>query len=154
MFGIKKMYDFYLAGSMRGHKDLNKPLFTLAASLLRKQGHTVWSPSEHKSYLQLSFAQVIAIDLNKVINNCRKIAFLPGWRESLGANSEAFAAFVCGKDAVEIKFNGSKTKETWGLGWSSWVSLIPVDLAEYRLPYGEKDVHPFNPHKCDLHSFS
>lgn len=134
----RKKYDFYLAGSMRGRKDFNKPLFALTAKLLREQGFTVWSPSEHKSYLQLSFAQVIALDLNMVINRCKKIALIPGWRCSQGANGEVFAAFLCGKEAVEIILR--ENEKTFDFG--------PVDLSDYRLPYGEENARSFNPHEC------
>lgn len=141
MFWTKKLkYDFYLAGSMRGHPELNKPLFTKVAKLLRERGFTVWSPSEHKSYLQLSFGQVITIDLNKVINDCRKIALLPGWKKSLGANGEAFSAFLCGKEAVEIVLNESANS----------IALIHVDLSGYCLPYGDGKIHQFDPHTCSV----
>ncbi len=148
----KKKYDLYLAGGMRGYKDLNKPLFALAARLLRKQGFTVWSPSEHKSYLQLSFAQVISIDLNKVINNCRGIALLPGWRESLGANIEAFTAFVCGKEAMEVNiFTSDRDTDPTYFGSSvhnDSVTLTTVHLAKYSLPYAETETVSFDPHRC------
>ncbi len=144
MFWKKKLkYDFYLAGGMRGYKDLNKPMFALVAKLLREKGFTVWSPSEHKSYLKLSFGQVMTIDLNKVINECRKIALLPGWRESLGANGESFAAFCCGKEAVEVELNDGKTE----------IDLIPLDLNNYNLPYQTGGTRRFNPHQCPLDSF-
>ncbi len=142
MFG-KKKYDFYLAGSMRGHKDLNKPMFTMVSRLLRDKDFTVWSPSEHDSYLKKSFAEVISIDLNMVINRCRKIALLPGWRKSLGANIEAFSAFVCNKDSFEVVINDDQ----------KGLELVPVDLSKYLLPYDSSDSRRFNPHKCELDSF-
>lgn len=104
----KKKYDFYLAGGMRGYKDLNKPLFTLVAHLLREKGFTVWSPAEHGSYLDSSFAKCMTRDLDAIINKCDGIALLPGWRNSLGANTEAFTAFVCDKKAVKIIINENK----------------------------------------------
>lgn len=144
MFWYKKLkYDFYLAGKMRGCKELNKPMFTLVARLLRKKGFTLWSPSEQESYFKLSFAKVITLDFNMVINYCNSIALLPGWRESLGANGEAFSAFLCGKTAVEVVLNEDKTD----------VDLLPLDLSQYRLPYQTGDSRQFNPHKCDLASF-
>ncbi len=143
MFGRKKKYDFYVAGKMRGCKDLNKPMFTLVSRLLRSKGFTVWSPAEHDSYLKLSFAHVMTIDLNKVINDCRKIALLPGWRESLGANMEMFCAFATGKEAVEIVPNEDNTD----------IDIAPLNHGDYRLPYQEGKTHSFNPHNCDLDSF-
>lgn len=143
MFGRKKVYDFYVAGGMRGYKDLNKPMFTLVSSLLRGMGFTVWSPSEHDNYLNLSFGQVMTIDLNMIINNCRKIALLPGWKESLGANVEVFTAFCCGKEVVEAIFNDEKTR----------IDLMPFDLSNYRLPYQIGETRKFDPHKCSLNVF-
>lgn len=140
----EKTFDFYLAGGMRGYKELNKPMFALVAHMLRDRGFTVWSPSEHDSYLKLSFAQVMTIDLDKVINKCRKIALLPGWRKSLGSNMEAFSAFSVGKEAVEVILNEDKTD----------FDLAPLDLSEYVLPYQTGDTRRFDPHKCPLDSFS
>lgn len=144
MFGIKKTYDFYIGGPMRGYKDLNKPMFEFIAHLLRKKGFTVWSPSEHDSYLHLSFAQCMTTDLNVVINKCRKIALLPGWRNSLGTNMEVFSAFATGKKVVEVMLDEDKTD----------FDLIPLDLSKYRLPYHEGEVRQFDPHRCDMDSFA
>lgn len=142
-FKSEKTFDFYLAGGMRGYKDLNKPMFALVARLIREQGLTVWSPSEHTSYLKLSFAKVITVDLNMVINSCNKIALIPGWEKSLGANGEAFTAFLCGKEAVAVILNEDKTV----------IELVPLDLSQYRLPYQTGETRSFDPHKCDLDSF-
>jgi len=145
MFGIKrKTYDFYVAGPMRGYPNLNKDMFTRVAKGLRGMGLTVWSPSEQASYIQLSFAQCMTLDLNRVINNCRKIAFLPGWRESLGANMEAFAAFACKKESLEVIVDKTTS-----------LDLVPLDLSHYLLPYQiGQDRREFDPHKCavDCHA--
>lgn len=144
MFGLrKKTYDFYIGGPMRGYKELNKPMFTLGSHMLRSKGFTVWSPSEQDSYLKRSFAQCMTLDLNKVINSCRKIALLPGWRDSLGANAEVFAAFVVGHDIFEIQLNEDKTD----------FDLVPFDPSRYCLPYQEAETSRFDPHRCELDSF-
>ncbi|KKN91121.1 hypothetical protein LCGC14_0219860 [marine sediment metagenome] len=143
MFGIKKKYDFYVGGPMRGYKNLNKAMFAMVAHILRTKGFTVWSPSEHDGYLKLSFAQCMTVDLNAVINQCRKIVLLPGWKDSLGANMEAFSAFACGKEAVEVVPNENNTD----------FDLEPLSLSEYRLPYQTGKTRQFNPHECDLDSF-
>ncbi|KKN98842.1 hypothetical protein LCGC14_0140830 [marine sediment metagenome] len=140
----KKKYDFYLAGKMRGCPNLNKDMFTLVARLLREKGFTVWSPSEHDSYLKLSFAQCMTADLNAIINKCRKIALLPNWRDSQGANVEALCAFATGKESVEVVLNTDNTD----------IELMPFDLNVYHYPYREGKVSSFNPHKCELHSFT
>lgn len=137
----KKTFDFYLGGPMRGYKNSNKPMFFLVAKLLREMGFTVWSPAEHESASESSFSQVMIVDLNKVVNQCHKIALLPGWRKSLGANMEAFSAFACGKEAVEVVFREDKID----------FDLVPLDLSKYRLPYWIGETSQFNPH---LHSLS
>ena len=140
----EKTYDFYLAGGMRGYKDLNKPMFTLVAHLLREKGYTVWSPSEHDSYLKLSFAQCMTADLNAVVHLCKGIVLLPGWRDSLGANMEAFSAFACCKNSVEVILNDNHTD----------IELTHIDLSGYRLPYKIGDSRQFDPHKCEIDSFN
>lgn len=125
---------------MRGYSNLNKDMFERVAKSMRDMGLTVWSPAEHDSYLQLSFAQCMIIDLNKVINDCRKIALLPGWRRSLGANMEAFSAFACKKESLEVVMN-----ETTGL------DLVPIDLSDYLLPFQiGHDRRKFDPHSCSV----
>jgi hypothetical protein len=121
---------------MRGYPNLNKDLFAKVAEALRSMGLTVWSPSEQASYIKLSFAQCISLDLNMVNNSCRKIVFLPGWRESLGANMEAFTAFACKKEAFEIIFEGydiedmaHRTNKVF-----THLELVPLDLSHYLLP--------------------
>ncbi len=149
MFFRKKIYDFYLAGPMRGYPNLNKSLFTSVATALRSMGLTVWSPSEQASYIKLSFAQCMTLDLNRVINSCRKIAFLPRWRESLGANMEAFAAFACKKEAVQITVFDQNINQNEN---PANIGLAPLDLSSYLLPYYQigQDRREFDPHKCDL----
>jgi len=123
----KHKYDFYIAGPMRSYKYLNRPMFNNVSRILREAGFTVWSPAEYKSYLQLSFAQCMIVDLNSVINRCNKIVFLPGWRDSLGANMEAFVAFATGKTALEFTFVDNDKLDDW--------YLVDVDLSQYRMPY-------------------
>jgi hypothetical protein len=143
LFG-KKTYDFYLCGPMRGYKDLNKSMFTWAAMVLRASGFTLWNPSENDSYLKSSFAQCMTADLNAVINECRNIVLLPGWRKSLGANMEVFVAFACGKSAVELIPNEYQTG----------FELIPLDCSNYHLPYENGERRKFDPHVCALDSFT
>lgn len=121
--------DFYLAGPMTGYKELNKYMFGLVSTLLRERKYTVWSPSEYDDeHPADSLTKRMTIDLNVVINQCDRVALLPGWRESLGANAEVFAAFVCGKEVVEVTIYDGKIDD-----------LVPVNLDEYSLPYQLKD---------------
>lgn len=144
MFGWrKKTYDFYIGGPMRGYRELNKSMFALVSYMLRSKGFTVWSPSEHDSYLKRSFAQCMTVDLNVIINSCRKIVLLPGWRDSLGANMEVFVAFSCGKEAFQVVMNEDNTD----------FDLFPFDPSRYRLPYQVGETRQFDPHLCELDSF-
>jgi len=129
--------DFYLGGPMRNYPDLNAPLFSSVSHMLRIKGFKVWNPSEHGSYLDTSFAKCMTDDLTAIIRDCRKIALLPGWQKSLGANMEAFVAFACGKEAVEVVMseNGASCE------------LIPFDLSKYLLPYDGVNTSKFNPHE-------
>lgn len=77
------------------------------------------------------------VDLNAVINKCNKIALLPGWRESLGANIESFTAFGCGKGVVEVILTGDET-----------LRLNHLDLSGYHLPYNKGERRQFDPHSC------
>lgn len=136
----KERYDFYVAGPIRGVPDFNKPMFYLVTRLLKEKGFTAWCPNIDP---ELSFAQLISNDLDMVINHCSGIAFLPGWRESQGANVEAFVSFLCGKKTVEVVLNNNKTE----------IELKPIDLREYKLPYSKEEISPFDPHRCEIDSF-
>jgi len=130
-------YDFYLAGPMRGLPDNNIPAFMKAAQQLRNEGFTVWNPAEHEIHPEWSFAKCMQIDLNAVIHKCRAIALLPGWRESLGANTEALVAFTCDKPASAILYKPDKE--------GIWLSQINLDTC--RLPYGvDGEMADFDPH--------
>lgn len=122
---MSKTYDLYIGGPMRHYPDLNRPMFMKVAELLRDQGHSVWNPAEHGSYLESSYADCMIMDLNAVINKCGAIALLPGWRSSLGANAEALVAFVCGKSRFEVVINES----------TAMVELVNIGLDNIRLPY-------------------
>lgn len=145
MFGKKKIYDFYVCGSMRNYPELNYPTFHKAAKLLRQKGFTCYNPAEHDGIAKevQTFAICMKRDLDALVNLCDGIALLPGWRDSLGANAEAFSAFVCGKNVVEILFNDSETD----------IGLAHIDLSGYRLPYKKDKTNSFNPHECELNSF-
>jgi hypothetical protein len=84
-------------------------------------------------------------DLNAVINDCRKIAMLPGWKQSLGGNMEVFTAFACGKEAIEVVVSD----DGMSIGFSQF------DTSKYRLPYQtDGEERQFDPHVCGLNDFS
>lgn len=128
---------------MRGIPDLNKPSFMLAEKLLAEKGFSVWNPAKHEDYFNSTFKNCISADIRAIMDQCRKIAFLPGWRKSLGANIEGFVAFAMNMEAVEIIMNEQQTN----------YDFMPVDLNRYILPYSLGEMKDFNPHLVDI-SFS
>lgn len=120
-------FDFYLAGGMRGYKDKNKPMFLTITNLLRDEGYSVFNPGEVNDD-GMTFNECMTIDLNAVINKCNHIAFLPGWKDSLGANTEALVAMTCGKPAYQTRLIKKGTK----------VTLKRISLVRKTLPYKTK----------------
>ncbi len=127
------MYNFYLAGPMRGYPKNNAPLFNKAANSLRDKGYTVFSPAEVNDET-LSFEQCMKIDINAIVNECATVALLPGWRESIGANIEVFVAFACGKRAYEIDLDSNP----------DFVVLTPVQIERFNRPYQKQYVDQYD----------
>lgn len=100
----------YLAGPMRGYKDLNFSAFDDAASKLRAVGYDVMSPVEmdRREGVDAEFVSVLAPEqkdkLRKdfllrdvaAICSCDGVALLPGWSNSKGAIAENAFAEACG----------------------------------------------------------
>jgi len=120
-------FDFYLAGPMRTYKDKNKALFFTVATLLREEGYSVFNPGEMNDE-ELTFEECMQVDLDAVVNLCKGIVLLPGWRDSLGANTEALTAVVCGKEAYQVRLIKKGTQ----------VSLKRIGLVKKTLPYKTK----------------
>lgn len=74
----------YLAGPITGINNYQER-FALAEVELINRGHKVFSPASmpaglpHETYMPICYAMIDA---------CNTICFLPGWRESKGANME------------------------------------------------------------------
>lgn len=74
----------YLAGPITGIKDYYNR-FALAELALINKGHKVFNPAPmppglpHEAYMPICFAMIDA---------CNTICFLPGWRDSKGAQME------------------------------------------------------------------
>jgi hypothetical protein len=127
----KKDYKFewYLAGPMSGLPEFNYPAFRLAAKLLRNRGYKIWSPAEEND-THLTFNTCMKKDLNSVVNLCKGILLLNGWKKSLGANIETFAAYGCGKTIRELMiFKNKNMKDGYELIYNE------INLDHYLLPY-------------------
>jgi len=123
------MFDWYLAGPMTGYPEFNYPAFKLAAQLLRNRGYTVWSPAEEND-THLTFNICMRKDLDAVVNLCNGIILLNGWKKSLGANMETFAAFGCGKVIRELMiFENKEMKDGYELVYSE------INPEHHLLPY-------------------
>lgn len=116
------LYDFYLAGPMSGLPEHNYPTFIRVAQKIKQRGFTVFNPAEH-NFIGVPAYICLQADIDAIVNRCERIAFLPGWRKSEGANTEALVAQVCGKSAYEIE----ETEHD--------LILTSIKLAYEHLPY-------------------
>lgn len=110
----------YLAGPMRGYPNFNFPAFDYAATLLRKEGHEVFSPAErdrsvHGMKLEdnptgdeklatanvgFSLRKALAADTAYISNHATAIALLPFWEKSSGARAEHALALCLGHTVI------------------------------------------------------
>lgn len=96
----------YVAGPMRGYARFNFAAFEDACTRLRAAGYIVLSPHEHD--LDYGFnpdaslesqgfdlKDALRWDIDAVLN-ADKVAVLPGWEHSTGANAEIAVATAAG----------------------------------------------------------
>lgn len=99
----------YLAGKMRGVENFNREAFSHWATILRANGHDVFSPSENSLKLfgeavrdnaggdesqmgadaETIGRTVFHIDMTQICLWADAVALIPGWETSLGATAEA-----------------------------------------------------------------
>lgn len=114
--------NIYLAGPMRGIPAFNFPAFDFAATKLRADGHTVFSPAErdrrvHGSALEdnpagdeavaaqtvgFSLRDALGADMEYICKSATAIALLPGWEKSSGANAERALAIALGLTQIVL----------------------------------------------------
>lgn len=109
---------FYLSGPMSGLPQYNYPAFLDAAKTLREHGYFIYNPAEldsdemqkvalqcptGKEYQEIcgkmgikfeTWGEVLARDVQIIIDKAEGMVFLPGWTQSKGARLEAFASLV------------------------------------------------------------
>jgi hypothetical protein len=95
------MRRIYLAGPMRGIKDLNFPLFDDAADFLRRRGYKVFNPADNDRSLkargiELNIRICLGDDLAWICKHADGIALLPDWEHSKGATAEKYTADALG----------------------------------------------------------
>lgn len=91
----------YLAGPMSGIADFNYPAFNDAAEKLRSKGWVVESPAENKSPECNSWPGYMRIALRQMLT-CDVAVFLPGWRQSKGAQLERQVAHRLSMPCFEL----------------------------------------------------
>ena len=100
----------YVAGPMRGRKELNFPAFRDVAAKLRAEGHFVFSPAEMDNERHgadigkgntdgdegqavrehgFNLREALGVDMAWICAEAEAIALLPGWPASKGATASA-----------------------------------------------------------------
>jgi hypothetical protein len=92
------MKKIYIAGPMTGLPEFNYPAFFEAEKKIEALGFKVTNPARNDEDTSKPFAYYIKIAIKQVLQN-DAIAFLPGWRQSRGANIEKTVG-----EALGLKF--------------------------------------------------
>lgn len=90
----------YIAGKMRGVKDLNRPAFAKAAKQFRIDGHIVFNPAA-ANLEDRPLAEIMAYVLGRLCE-CDAIAMLPRWWLSGGARIEWMLAKYLGLQIIYL----------------------------------------------------
>lgn len=97
----KSREKVYIAGPMTGIKGFNYPAFEIAEYVIRKAGFEPVNPAgqvegwTHKDYMRRGFKRLM---------ECDRIALLPGWPASSGANAEFEVAVQLGMPAHTVAY--------------------------------------------------
>lgn len=105
--------NVYVSGPMRGYSEFNFPAFVDATCVLRKQGHSVFSPAERdlaegfnpvgmKGSVEdlaannFNLRKALAADCHYICNVADRIHMLSGWINSTGATAERALGIALG----------------------------------------------------------
>lgn len=95
----------YVSGPMTGMKDNNVHAFNAAAKKLRKRGYLVVNPAELDGVEAcMTWEACLRRDLRFLVQSCDKIALLPGWKKSRGANLEVDVAKRLGFEIHSVTY--------------------------------------------------
>jgi len=128
----------YLSGPMRGLPESNYPEFNRAAEWLRFKGHDVENPASNFGGDQdRTLAEYMELDLTNVITT-EGVVLLPGWGNSVGANTEVLVAHALGHPGFQLspRTTDELNEDEYEV---SKLSLVPPN----SLPYST-DPKPFD----------
>jgi len=111
------MKRIYIAGPMRGTKDLNRAVFEELTNYYRSQGWSVESPFEigarfgtDQELLENKPLLLKVMEFEEqTLRTCDAIALLPGWERSLGATQELLVALQLKLDIFPIPCTKAET---------------------------------------------
>ena len=113
----------YLAGPMRGYPQFNFPAFKHYATILRAQGHEVFSPAEKDEEVHgadfakgnetgseeaaadthgFSRRRALGDDMEWICKHADAVALMPGWGASKGATAERAVALALGLQVITL----------------------------------------------------
>ena len=104
------MKRIYIAGPMRGTKDLNRAVFEEITKYFRSQGWSVESPFEigarfgtDQELLENKHLLLKVMEFEEeTLRTCDAMALLPDWQRSLGAKQELLVALRNNLDIIPI----------------------------------------------------
>ena len=91
----------YVSGPMTGYLELNRPLFNKVANKLLDYGYRVVNPAWFADGL---WKYCLIRDLIIMLLFCNKVALLPGWKKSKGAQLEVAVAKKLGFRIYSYKY--------------------------------------------------
>lgn len=104
----------YLSGPITGHADGNRPAFDRAASMLRAAGYLVKNPHDlfcepppaDPLQMRAYWQRAMRADVRALVD-CDRIAMLPGWEKSEGAQLEHLIAAKLGIGAIYMQWEAA-----------------------------------------------
>ena len=100
----------YIAGPMKGKKNMNRPAFYEAQDALEENGYLVLNPAK----LPIGMPQTAYLPIClKMVDQADVVAMMEGWQSSDGAKIERAYAQYQGKRIVELNWLIGKEASEW-----------------------------------------